>query len=85
MKTSLEVELDKTGYRYLDNEDGTFDVCYDYNQYPFFSAIKGYHVATIKEDEDLWYINNMGLGWGEYLKADWTLKDAIIDQCVTEH
>lgn len=45
-----------------------------------------YHVATVKEDNELWYINNNeGAGWGEYPKADWTLADAIYDQCIDEH
>lgn len=82
----LEEELIKTGYRYSDNEDGTFDVCYDHNQDAFFSPLNGYHVATVKEDNELWYINNNeGAGWGEYQKADWTLADAIHDQCIDDH
>lgn len=85
-KNMLEEELIKTGYRYSDNEDGTFDVCYDHNQDAFFSPLNGYHVATVKEDNELWYINNNeGAGWGEYPKADWTLERAIYDQCIDEH
>lgn len=81
----LEEELKKLGYRYRDNEDGTYDVCYDHAQDSYFE-VNGYHVATVKEDENLWYINNNeGLGWGEYSKQDWTLKDAIYDQCIDEH
>lgn len=82
----LEEELKKTGYRYRDNEDGSFDVCYDHNQDAFFSSVNMYHVATVKEDEELWYIdNNCGAGWGIYPKKDWTLERAIYDQCVDEH
>ena len=45
-----------------------------------------YHVATVKEDEELWYINNNeGGGWGEYPKADWNLSKAIYDQCIDDH
>lgn len=79
----LEEEIIKTGFRYLDNEDGTYDVCYDHAQDPYFSPIiRGHRVATIREDERLWYISNEGDTEGEYLKSDWTLKEAIIDQCV---
>ena len=82
----IEVELDKTGYRYLDNGDGTYDVCYDHKQDAFFSAVNTYHAATIKEDNTKWYINNNeGAGWGIYSKKDWKLKDAIYDQCIDEH
>ena len=84
--TTIEQELMKTGYRYSDNEDGTFDVCYDHNQDAFFSPLNGYHVATVKEDDELWYVdNNCGAGWGEYPKADWTLERAIYDQCIDEY
>lgn len=52
----------------------------------FFTGVNMYHVATVKEDNELWYINNNeGAGWGEYPKADWTLADAIYDQCIDEH
>ena len=52
----------------------------------FFDGISSYHVATVKEDDDLWYIdNNEGAGWGEYPKADWSLSKAIYDQCIDEH
>ena len=82
----IEEELDNTGYRYRDNEDGTYDVCYDHNQDSFFTGVNMYHVATIKEDENLWYINNNeGAGWGEYPKEDWTLEQAIYDQSIDEH
>ena len=83
---AIEIELDKTGYRYQSNEDGSYDVCYDHNQDNYFNGINMYHVATIKDDNELWYINNhAGAGWGEYPKKDWTLKDAIYDQCINEH
>lgn len=83
---NIEVELMKTGYRYRDNEDGSFDVCYDHEQDSFFTGVNMYHVATVKEDDKFWYIdNNEGAGWGEYSKSDWTLKDAIYDQCIDEH
>ena len=84
--TTLEQELIKTGYCYRDNEDGSFDVCYDHNQDAFFSPLNGYHVVTVKEDDELWYVdNNCGAGWGEYPKEDWTLERAIYDQCIDEH
>lgn len=39
----------------------------------------------MKEEGDLWCVNNnSGAGWGEYPKADWTLMDAISDQCIDE-
>lgn len=83
---TLEEEIIKTGYRYCDNEDGSYDVCYDHAQDAFFSGVNTYHVATIKDDDDLWYIDNhFGAGWGEYRKDDWTLKDAIYDQCIDDH
>ena len=86
MKTMLEEELIKTGYRYRENDDNSFDVCYDHSQDSFFDGINSYHVATVKEDDDLWYIdNNEGAGWGEYPKADWSLSKAIYDQCIDEH
>ena len=82
----LEEELKKTGYRYRDNEDGSFDVCYDHNQDASFSGVNMYHVATVKVDDEFWYVNNnCGAGWGEYPKKDWTLERAINDQCIDEH
>ena len=84
-ESTLEEELIKTGFRYSDNEDGTYDVCYDHSQDSFF-GFNRHHVATVKEDAACWYVdNNCGLGWGEYSKADWTLMDAISDQCIDEH
>ena len=82
----IEEELEKTGYRYRDNEDGTYDVCYDHAQDAFFTGVNMYHVATVKEGYFNWYINNnTGAGWAGYPKKDWTLKDAIYDQCIDEH
>nr|DAN97326.1 MAG TPA: hypothetical protein [Caudoviricetes sp.] len=37
--TTIEQELIKTGYCYRDNEDGSFDVCYDHNQDAFFAGL----------------------------------------------
>lgn len=80
MKT-IEDALTTAKYRYTVNNNGTYDVCYDHKQDTYFNSSM-YHVATIKEDEKTWYIdNNCGLGYGEYPKADWTLADAIKDQC----
>lgn len=84
--TTIEQELIKTGYRYSDNEDGTFDVCYDHNQDLFFSPLNVYHIATVKEDDERWCVDNgCGAGWGEYPKEDWTLERAIYDQCIDDH
>lgn len=83
-ESTLEQELIKTGFHYSDNEDGTFDVCY--NRDVNFTGVNMYHVATVKEDAALWYVNNnCGAGWGEYPKEDWTLERAIYDQCIDEH
>ena len=82
----LEVELNKIGYCYRDNGDGSYDVCYDHEQDAYFTGVCMYHVATVKDDAAMWYINNNeGAGWGEYPKKDWTLKDAIYDQCIDDH
>ena len=84
-ESTLEQELIKTGFRYSDNEDGTYDVCYDHSQDVNFTGVNMYHVATVKEEGDLWCVNNnSGAGWGEYPKADWTLMDAISDQCIDD-
>ena len=81
MKTIID-ELNSTGYVYRDNDDGTFDVCYDHDQDPNFVGANMYHVATIKDACDHWLINsNDGAGWGEYAKDFWSLKEAINDQC----
>lgn len=82
--TTLEKELIKTGFCYAENEDGTFDVCYDHDQDSFF-GFSQYHVATVREDDKLWYVdNNCGLGEGEYPKEDWSLMEAIHDQCIED-
>lgn len=61
-------------------------MCYDHSQDANFTGVNMYHVATVKEEGDLWCVNNnCGAGWGEYPKADWTLMDAISDQCIDEH
>lgn len=86
MKKTIEEELIETGYRYRDNEDGTFDVCYDHDQDANFTEVNMYHVATVKDEGDLWCVNgNTGAGWGEYPKEDWTLERSIYDQCIEEH
>lgn len=86
MDKKIEEELIKTGYHYRDNEDGSFDICYDHNQDAFFAGVSMYHVATVKEDDELWYVNNnCGAGWGGYPKKDWTLEKAIYDQCIDDH
>ena len=86
MKNTIIDELNNTGYVYRDNEDGTFDVCYDHDQDANFTGVNMYHVATVKEEGDLWCVNgNEGAGWGEYPKEDWTLERAIYDQCIDEH
>ena len=85
MKNNIIDELNNTGYVYRDNEDGTYDVCYDHSQDVNFTGVNMYHVATVKEEGDLWCVNNnSGAGWGEYPKADWTLMDAISDQCIDD-
>ena len=86
MKNTIIDELNNTGYVYRDNEDGTFDVCYDHDQDANFTGVNMFHVATVKEEGDLWCVNgNEGAGWGEYCKEDWTLERAIYDQCIEEH
>ena len=86
MKNTIIDELNNTGYVYRDNEDGTFDVCYDHDQDANFTGVNMFHVATVKEEGDLWCVNgNEGAGWGEYRKEDWTLERDIYDQCIEEH
>lgn len=86
MKNTIIDELNNTGYVYRDNEDGTFDVCYDHDQDANFTGVNMFHVATVKEEGDLWCVNgNEGAGWGEYPKEDWTLERAIYDQCIDEN
>lgn len=82
----LEKEIEKLGYRYEDNEDGTYTVCYDHKQDGFFVGPNKYHTATIRHDDKMWYIDNgEGLGEGMYSKEDWTLAEAIKDQCIDEY
>ena len=45
METRLEEELIKTGYRYRENEDGSYNV--EYNGY----------AVTVSEDEEDWRLN----------------------------
>ena len=83
--TDLEKEIEKLGYRYEDNEDGTFDVCYDHAQDSYFGGSNKHHVATVRATKNSWFVDNKcGLGEGEYSKADWTLADAIKDQCIDD-
>lgn len=56
IQDSLEYEIIKTGYRYIDNEDGTYDVCYDHAQDSYFSEINKHHVARVRDDESTYYI-----------------------------
>lgn len=78
---TLDKELNLTGFRYRDNEDGTFEVCYDHNQDTWFDS-DPYHTAAARDDEEYWYIDNRyGLGEGIYPKSDYTLLEAIYDQC----
>ena len=82
----LEEELERTGFRYQSNGDGTFDVCYDHAQDSSFGGVNGYKTATVREDGMAWYIDcHMGLGEGWYDKEDWSLVDAIKDQCLEEN
>lgn len=50
MKNTIIDELNNTGYVYRDNEDGTFDVCYDHDQDANFTGVNMFHVATVKEE-----------------------------------
>ena len=82
IQDSLEYEIIKTGYRYIDNEDGTFNVCYDHSQDSYFSEYSWHHVARVREDENTYYISGEGDSCeGEYPKNEWTLSDAIKNQC----
>ena len=83
IQDSLEYEIIKTGFRYIDNGNGTFDVCYDHAQDSYFSEINGHHVATVREDDSTWYIKGeYGTCEGEYPKKDWTFSDALKNQCI---
>ena len=82
IQDSLEYEIIKTGYRYIDNEDGTYDVCYDHAQDSYLSEINKHHVARVRENENTYYIIGEGDSCeGEYPKNEWTLADAIKNQC----
>lgn len=80
IQDSLEDEIIKLGYRYTVNDDGTYDVCYDHAQDSFF-PVSQHHIARVREDDSMWYISNEGEVEGEYPKCDWTLAEAIKDQC----
>ena len=82
IQDSLEYEIIKYGYRYIDNGDGTFDVCYDHSQDSYFNEYSLHHVARVREDENTYYIKGDGDSCeGEYYKNDWTFADALINQC----
>ena len=82
LDSNVEYEIIKLGYRYIDNEDGTYDVCYDHAQDSYFSEINKHHVARVREDENTYYIKGEGDSCeGEYYKNDWTFADALINQC----
>mgnify|MGYP004462043325 CR=1 FL=1 len=82
IQDSLEYEIIKTGFRYNDNGDGTFDVCYDHAQDAYFSEINKHHVARVREDENTYYIKGEGDSCeGEYYKNEWTFADALKNQC----
>lgn len=83
IQDSLEYEIIKTGYRYIDNEDGTYDVCYDHAQDSYFSEINKHHVARVRDDENTYYIIGASDSCeGEYPKKDWTFADALKNQCI---
>lgn len=85
IQDSLENEIIKTGFRYIDNEDGTFDVCYDHEQDANFLEINQHHVAKVREDDSTWYIKGeFDTCYGEYPKKDWTFADALKHQCIEE-
>ena len=82
VQDSLEYEIIKYGYRYIDNGDGTFNVCYDHAQDSYFNEYSLHHVARVREDENTYYIEGEGDSCeGEYYKNDWTFADALINQC----
>ena len=83
IQDSLEYEIIKTGYRYIDNEDGTYDVCYDHAQDSYFSEINKHHAARVRDDENTYYIIGEGDSCeGVYPKKDWTFADALKNQCI---
>lgn len=82
IQDSLEYEIIKYGYRYIDNGDGTFNVCYDHAQDSYFNEYSWHHVARVREDENTYYIKGEGDSCeGEYYKNEWTFADALINQC----
>lgn len=85
LQDSIEYEIIKTGFRYIGNGDGTFDVCYDHSQDSYFSEINKHHVARVREDDNTWYIKGeYDTCEGEYSKKDWTFADALKYQCIEE-
>ena len=82
IQDSLEYEIIKLGYRYIDNGDGTFNVCYDHAQDSYFNEYSWHHVARVREDENTYYISGEGDSCeSEYYKNEWTFADALINQC----
>lgn len=82
IQDSVEYEIIKTGYRYIDNGDGTFNVCYDHALDSYFSEYSWHHVARVREDENTYYIKGEGDSCeGEYYKNEWTFADALRYQC----
>lgn len=85
IQDSVKYEIIKTGFRYIDNKDGTFDVCYNHEQDSYFSVVNKHHVATVREDNNVWYIKGEGDSCeGEYYKNEWNLADALKNQCIGE-
>lgn len=77
---NLAEEISNTGFRYRDNGDGTFDVCYDHREDSFFD-MSAQSTAVVSENTSCWLVDyNTGAGIAEYPKEDWSLKDAITDQ-----
>lgn len=85
INAGMEDEIISLGYRYIKNDDDTFDVCYDHAQDSYFSEINKHHVAAVREDENTWYIKGeYDSCEGEYPKKDWTFADALKNQCIEE-
>lgn len=73
----LKEELEKSGYGFHNNEDGTFLVHYDKSR-DDFSILCACGNCEVREDEDNYYIDlKVGLGETIYSKKDWSLVDAI--------
>lgn len=82
IQDSLEYEIIKSGYRYIDNGDGTFNVCYDHAQDSYFNEYSLHHVARVREDENTYYIKGEGIrARVNTIKNEWTFTDALINQC----